>query len=64
MLEALITGERDPVVLSGLALGSMRGKRPVLAQVLPGRFGPHHAFLARAMLDRIDACQSMEERLS
>src|SRR5579884_2301271 len=64
MLEALIAGERDPTVLSELALGSMRGKRPVLAQALTGRFGSHHAFLARVMLDRIDACQAMDERLS
>lgn len=64
MLEALIAGERDPMVLSELALGSMRGKRPVLAQALTGRFGPHHAFLARSMLDRIDACQAMDRRLS
>jgi transposase len=64
MLEALIAGERDPNVLSELALGSMRGKRPVLAEALTGRFTAHHAFLARAMLDRIDAATAMEDRLS
>jgi transposase len=64
MLEALIAGERDVEVLSDLALGSMRGKRPILAQALVGRFQPHHAFLVRAMLDRIDAATSMEQRLS
>jgi transposase len=64
MLEALIAGERDTTVLAELALGSMRGKRPLLAEALTGRFGAHHAFLARAMLDRIDACTAMEIRLS
>jgi transposase len=64
MLEALIAGERDPRVLAELALGSMRGKRPVLAEALTGRFTAHHAFLVRAMLDRIDACGAMEDRLS
>ena len=64
MLEALIAGQRDPQVLAELALGSMRGKRPVLAQALTGRFTAHHAFLTRAMLDRIDACVAMEQRLS
>jgi transposase len=64
MLEALIAGERDTVVLAELALGGMRGKRPRLAQALTGRFAAHHAFLARAMLDRIDACAAMETRLS
>ena len=63
MLEALIAGQRDPTVLAELALGSMRGKRPVLAGALTGRFTAHHAFLVRAMLDRIDACVAMEQRL-
>ncbi|MDH6145747.1 transposase [Kitasatospora sp. GP30] len=64
MLEALIAGERDPLVLAGLALRRMRGKREILAQALTGRFTDHHAFLVRAMLDRIDACTAMETRLS
>jgi transposase len=64
MLEALVAGERDPKVLAELALGSMRGKRPLLSEALTGRFTAHHAFLVRAMLDRIDACVAMEARLS
>jgi transposase len=64
MLEALVAGERDVTVLSELALSSMRGERPVLAQALAGRFTAHHAFLVRAMLDRIDACAAMEQRIS
>src|SRR4029453_205549 len=63
MLEALIAGERDPAVLAELAMGTMRRKRALLAQALTGHFGAHHAFLARAMLDRIDACTAMENRL-
>ncbi len=63
MLEALIAGERDPLVLADLAMGSMRGKREVLAEALTGRFTTHHAFMVRAMLDRIDACTAMEARL-
>jgi transposase len=63
MLEALIGGERDVEVLAELALGSMRGKRPLLAEALTGRFTGHHAFLARVMLDRIDACTATEARL-
>jgi transposase len=64
MVEALIAGERDAGVLSELALGSMRGKRPILSEALTGRFTAHHAFLVRAMLDRIDAATAMEDRLS
>jgi transposase len=64
MLEALVAGQRDPQVLAELALGSMRGKRPLLGEALTGRFTAHHAFLVRAMLDRIDAATAMEDRLS
>ncbi|MFH9348041.1 hypothetical protein [Kitasatospora sp. NPDC017646] len=39
MLEALEAGERDPQVLSALALGSMRGKIPVLSEALTARTG-------------------------
>lgn len=63
MLEALIAGERDPRVLAELARGSMRGKRATLVEALTGRFTGHHAFLARTMLDRIDACTATETGL-
>jgi transposase len=63
MLEALIAGERSPHVLADLAKGSMRRKTDTLIEALTGCFTEHHAFLARAMLDRIDACTAMEVRL-
>jgi transposase len=63
MLEALIAGERDPHVLADLAKGSMRRRTDTLVEALTGRFTGHHAFLARAMLERIDACTAMENRL-
>lgn len=64
MLEALIAGERDPEVLAEMARASMRAKRQILAQALTGQFTDHHAFLARTMLDRIDAVTATETRLS
>jgi transposase len=64
MLQALIAGQRDPAVLAELALGSMRGKKALLADALTGRFGDHHAFLARVMLERIDACTAAENQLT
>lgn len=33
----------------------MRAKIPALCEALVGRFGEHHAFVCRTMLDRIDA---------
>jgi transposase len=55
MLGALIDGERDAEVLADLARGRLRPKIPDLQQAMIGRFGPHHAFLCRLHLDRIDA---------
>jgi len=45
ILAALVAGERDPEVLTGLAKGTLRKKMPLLRQALRGRFGEHHALL-------------------
>lgn len=42
----------------------MRRKTDTLVEALTGSFGEHHAFLARTMLARIDACTATENRLS
>lgn len=55
MIEALIDGERDPLVLADLALGRARAKIDDLREALIGRFDDHHAFLARQALVQIDA---------
>lgn len=54
MLEALIAGQRDPAVLADLAKRRLRSKIPALTEALTGRFGEHHAFLARVHLNLID----------
>jgi len=54
MIEALIAGERDPIVLADLALGRARSKIADLRAALVGRFNDHHAFLARQALLHID----------
>lgn len=54
MLKALIAGERDPVMLAGLALGRLKDKRAALEQVLNGRFTDHHAFLLRSLLAHLE----------
>lgn len=46
MIEALITGERDPHVLAELAKGRLRVKRADLLEALNGRFDAHHGDLA------------------
>jgi transposase len=55
MLEALISGQRDPAVIADLAQRRMRSKIPALTEALTGRFSEHHSFMARLFLDRIDA---------
>jgi transposase len=54
MLEAMVAGERDPVVLADKALRKMRPKIPALTEVLAGRFASHHAVVVRAILAHID----------
>jgi transposase len=56
IIEALIGGQRDPRKLADLARTRLRGRRGDLERALDGMaFGPHHAWLARLHLDRIDA---------
>jgi len=64
MLEALISGERDPVVLAGLAKGTLRHKHADLVQALTGRFDAHHAELARVLLDQVDTLGAKVDRLT
>jgi len=54
MLQALIDGNRDPVVLAELARRRLRSKIPALTEALTGRFNEHHAFLAGIHLETID----------
>ena len=63
MIEALIAGERDPHVLAELARGVMRNKIPDLTMACSGRFGDHHALLARMHTDHIDHLTRMIESL-
>ena len=63
MIEALIAGERDPRVLADLARGTMRNKIPDLTMACAGRFGDHHALLARMHLDHIDHLTTMIDGL-
>jgi transposase len=54
MIDALISGQRDPAVLAEMAKGRMRAKIPQLTDALAGRFNAHHAKLCATMLARID----------
>ena len=58
MLAALIAGERDPVVLAGLARGRLRSKIPELTQALEGRFGDHHRLMLQVSLEHLTQLES------
>jgi transposase len=64
MIEALISGERDPRVLADLARGRLISKRALLVEALTGRFDDHHAELARMLLDQIDGLTRQIDTLS
>ncbi|GAB3609406.1 IS110 family transposase [Humibacter ginsengiterrae] len=64
MLEALASGEHDPVVLANLAKGTMRNKIPQLQDALIGRFTEHHAFMVRQYLAQIDQEQQLIDALT
>lgn len=64
MLDALIAGERDPVVLAEFARGRMRSKIDQLRDALEGRFSEHHALVIAHMLARIDHADTTIDALT
>jgi transposase len=54
MLEALLSGSRDPAVLADLAKGRLRSKLPELQRALAGNFQPHHALIVSQILAHLD----------
>jgi transposase len=64
MLEALVTGERDPKVLADLAKRTLRHKIPALIEALQGRFTEHHAFMVSRYLAQLDTQQATIDALT
>jgi transposase len=54
MLDALLAGESDPVVLADLARGRLREKQAALEAALAGRVREHHRFLLTEELSQLD----------
>jgi transposase len=54
MLDALVSGTRDPEVLAELAKGTLRKKLPALKQALAGTFKPHHTLIVSHILAHLD----------
>ena len=72
MLDALISGTRDPGVLAELARGRLRKKLPALREALVANFKPHHALIVSHILAHLDylddtigtLTKEVEERLA
>src|SRR5512140_1518313 len=54
MIEALISGEKDPSVLAELAQKKLRDKIPQLRRALAGELSDHHRFMLRELLVQYD----------
>lgn len=64
MLDALVAGTTDPVMLAELARGQLRKKIPALREALEGRFDSEHALIVGQILAHIDFLDETIERLS
>jgi transposase len=64
MLDALVAGTTDPLVLAELARGRLRKKIPALQEALEGRFEAHHALVIGAILAHLDFLDEQIDRLS
>ena len=60
MIESLVNGERDGVVMAGLARGKARTpqKMASLSMALEGRFTRHHAAMCRLIIDQVNALKT------
>jgi transposase len=64
MLDALLSGTTDPVVLADLARGQLRKKIPALREALEGRFDAQHALIVGQILAHLDFLDEAIDRLS
>lgn len=61
MLNAIVAGETDPVVMASLAKGKLCSKRDQLVEALEGRVRPHQRFILAELLCQLD---SLEETIA
>jgi len=64
MLDALVSGTKDPEVLAELARGQLRKKIPALREALVGRFDDEHALVIGQILSHIDFLDEAIDRIS
>ena len=64
MLQAIIAGQDNPVVLADLARRKLRAKIPELRSALQGRVTEHHRFMLKLLLDQVTQLEELIERLN
>ncbi|EYT89542.1 transposase, partial [Frankia casuarinae] len=64
ILDALVAGTTDPVVLAELAKGQLRKKIPALQEALTAFFTGHHAIIIGEILSKLDYLDEAIDRLS
>lgn len=64
MLDALVSGTTDPLVLADLARGQLRKKLPALREALEGRFDAEHTLVVGRILAHIDYLDEAIDDLS
>jgi len=63
MLDRIVEGQEDPVLLAHLARGSLRGKIDALEQALSGRIKAHQRVILAELLRQIDSLDESIGRL-
>jgi len=63
MLEAIVSGQDDPVQLADLAQRKLRSKIPQLEQALYGKLTEHHRWMLRLLLDQLKTTEQFIARL-
>lgn len=63
ILRAMVSGERAPKVLAGLAKGRARNKRAELEEALDGFVTDHHRFLLEQHLDAVEHLEGMVDAI-
>lgn len=64
MIEALISGVDDPIVLAELSKSRLRNKKELLQKSLKGLIGPHQKMLLAAQLKHIDFLAKQIENIT
>jgi transposase len=64
MIRAIISGEKDPVVLADMARQRLREKIPQLQEALCGEIQDHHQFLLGMLMEQVQFLEAQIDKLA